>query len=128
MFVRSSLQLPLLSNLIWLILPLDFRFSCFWPVVFLPSCLQCHLLITRVLHIKAWISLQNILTPLVMKLVSNKNVIFITFIFLYFILRLLNFVFAFIIFVILMSRVKYFHDLVIQRCYTNKFALPLCEN
>lgn len=63
-----------------------------------------------------------------MKLVSNKNVIFITFIFLYFILRLLNFVFAFIIFMILMSHVKYFHDLVIQRCYTNKFALPLCEN
>lgn len=35
-----------------------------------------------------------------MKLVSNKNVIFITFIFLYFILRLLNFVFAFIILMI----------------------------
>lgn len=63
-----------------------------------------------------------------MKLVSNKNVIFITFIFLYFILRLLNFVFAFIIVMILMSRVKYFHDLFIQRCYTNKFALALCEN
>lgn len=128
MFVRLSLQLPLLSNLIWLILPLDFRFSCFWPVVFLPSCLQCHLLITRVLHIKGWISLQNILTPLVMKLVSNKNVIFYYIYLLVFHFKITKFCLCLYYLHDLMSPVKYFHDLFIQRCYTNKFALPLCEN